>query len=190
MPPPFFISNQNTDNNMACSATISGLLRDCDANTGGLKAIYIANQDDVSAMTLDSGSNQIETLTMATGKTFKGFYFKRGQANFSLTPQFTDAGEYAGEQGKIAINFGRMDSTKRAQLSALSVIEMAVICLDNNGNYWYFGKDHAVLRTGGEAATGAANTDRNQYGFELTSNDHQYPMTMAAAAVNSALGNA
>lgn len=173
---------------MACSVTLSGLVRDCDPNAGGIKALYIANADDVTAVGLDQDGALITSITMATGVLFKGFYFKRGQASFTLAPQFTDAGEYAGEQATISVAFGRMDTTKRTQLAALSVSELRVIAIDNNDKAWYFGYNFPVLRTGGEAQSGAAATDRNQYAIELQANDNQYPYELNSTALASAIG--
>lgn len=172
---------------MACSQTLNGLVRDCEKNVGGIKAIYIANIDDVASVALDSTGEKIGTLTMVTSKKFKGFYFKKGQASMEVTPQFNELGEYAGEQPVITVNFGRMDTTKRAQMNALSLGELAVIVLDNNGMYWYIGYDQSVLRTGGNAQTGSNKTDTNQYALELTGDDNQLPYEVEATVAEGVI---
>lgn len=160
---------------MACSVTLSGIVRDCEANAGGVKALYIANKDDVTAITLDTTSAKISAITMASSAKFKGFYFKPRQCNVVLTGAVNEAGEYAGENGVLTVNFGRMDTTKRTQLAALSIAELVVIYTDNNDISWLLGYDAPVLRNGGEATTGQARTDYNHYGLELHSSDNQYP---------------
>lgn len=165
---------------MSCSVTISGLVRDCEANAGGIKAIYIANRDDVTAITLDSTGAKISAITMATSAKFKGFYFKPGQASANFTGQVNEAGDYAGEDGVVTVNFGRMDTTKRTQIAALSVAEMTVIYTDNNGISWLLGYDAPVLRNGGESTPGTARTDHNHYGVELHSSDNQLPYEVPA----------
>lgn len=166
---------------MSCSQTLAGLVRDCAANVGGLKAVYIVNRDDVESVTLTA--DVISAITMAANKKFKGYYFKRGQASMTSTPAFNDAGDYAGEDTVLSLNFLRQDATKRLEMAALSVGELAAIVLDNNGNYWYLGYDNPVLRTGGEAPTGAAATDTNAYGLELTDRANQLPYSVSAEAV-------
>ena len=166
---------------MACSQTLNGLVRDCNANAGGVKAVYIANTDDVTAVTLTS--NAISAITMASGKKFKKYYFKRGQASLTSTPQFNEAGEYAGEQSVLAMTFLRQDTTKRLEMVALSVSELVVIVEDANGTFWYLGYDRPVMRTGGESGTGAAITDTNRYALELTDIANQMPYTASAEAV-------
>ena len=164
---------------MACSQTLSGIPRDCESNAGGIKEISIANIDDVASVTLDSTGGAISAITMATGKTFKKYYVKPAQSNFVATPQFNELGEYVGEDGILTLAFGRMDATKRVQVAALSVAELAVIFKDNNGICWYLGFDRGVLRNGGDAQTGAAVTDANRYQLQLHSTDNQlpYPLT-------------
>lgn len=166
---------------MACIQTLSGLVRDCAANVGGIKAVYIANIDDVQEVTLTS--DIISAITMAQGKKFKGYYFKRGQASMNSTPAFNDAGDYAGEDTVLSLTFLRQDATKRLEMAALSVGELAVIVQDNNGNYWYLGYDNPVLRTGGESPSGAAATDTNAYGIELTDRANQLPYSIEDTAV-------
>ena len=166
---------------MASAQTLNGLVRDCVANAGGVKAVYIANKDDVSAITITDDA--VSAITMDGAKKFKGYYFKRGMASVTSTPQFNEAGEYAGENSVLALTFLRQDATKRLEVAALSVSELVVIYTDNNGNSWLLGYDHPVYRTGGESGTGAAHTDNNRYGIELTDASNQLPYSVPAAVV-------
>lgn len=158
---------------MACSVTLNGIVRDCAPNVGGLKLVAFANRDDVASITLDSTEGKVSAITMTETGKFKGFYFKKGQASYNQTPQFNEAGEYAGEQGVLAVNFGRQDTSKRVQCAALSIAELYALLQDNNGIYWLVGYDAPVLRTGGESPLGQNATDFNHYGMEFTSNDKQ-----------------
>lgn len=173
---------------MACSQTLNGLVRDCESNAGGLKLIAFANRDDVTTITLDASGNKVTGITMASSAKFKAFYFKKGQASYTQTPQFNEAGEYAGEQGVLAVNFGKQDSTKRAQMAALSVIECYGIAQDANGKYWLLGYDSPLMRTGGESTLGQAATDYNHYGLEMTSNDAQLAFEIEASAATAVIG--
>lgn len=146
--------------------------------------MYIANIDDVTGLTLDSTGAKITAITMATSAKFHKFYFKPGQANITSTPQFNAAGEYAGEQAVISVSFGRQETTKRVQVSALSKGEMAMIAEDYNGKFWYYGKDNAVMATGGESTLGQARADFNHYGREFTANDLDLAYEVDADAVD------
>lgn len=173
---------------MPCSATLSGLVRDCEPNAGGVKALYIANKDDVSDITLDSTGAKISAVTMASSAKFKGFYFKPGQATVTLTGAVNEAGDYAGEDGVISVNFGRMDTSKRTQMHALSIAELVVIYTDNNGISWLLGYDNPVLRNGGESGTGTARTDHNHYGLELHSSDLSLPFEVPSSVLAGIIG--
>lgn len=173
---------------MACSQTLSGIPRDCESNAGGLKAVYIANYDDVTAVTLDSTGGSISGITMASSAKFKAFYFKPGQASLTLTGVFNEAAEYAGEDGILAMQFGRMDTTKRVQVAAVSVGELVVIVKDNNGKNWLLGKDAPVLRNGGESAFGAQKSDFNHYGVQLHSVDNQLPYEVSDTILEGIIG--
>lgn len=169
---------------MACSTTLSGILRDCEANAGGIKEILLATRDDVTAVTLDSTGEKVSAITMATSKKFKAFYFKQGQASMTQTPQFNEAGDYAGEEIVVSANFAKMDSTKRLQMNAISVAELYGIVRDANDIYWLVGYDFPLLRNGGESATGANKTDFNHFGWQAHAMDNQLAYEVPASVVN------
>lgn len=167
---------------MACSATLTGITRDCVANRGGIKKVYFANADDVVSVSLSNG--EISAITMDTGKKFKGYYQKPNQASMTSTPQFNDMGDYAGEQTILSLVFPRQDTAKRVELAALSVVELCAIVEDMNGKYWYLGYDNPVLRNGGESGTGAAATDSNKYGMDFVDNSNEFPYEIDSTIIS------
>lgn len=166
---------------MPCLQTLNGIVRDCESNVGGVKNVYLINRDYVKVVTLTDGT--ISAITLAEGQKFKKYHQKRGQASVSSTPQFNEAGEYAGEQTVLALSFLRQDATKRLEVAALSVAELAAIYEDQNGQFFYLGYDNPVLRTGGDSGTGTANTDSNRYGIELTDTSAALPYTVTPGIV-------
>ena len=68
---------------MSCAQTISGIAKDCSASMGGIKKAWIANQEDVSAVTVTTG--KVTGLTMETSKVFKEFAFRKGVSSFTST---------------------------------------------------------------------------------------------------------
>lgn len=166
---------------MACSQTLNGLVRDCETNIGGLKAVYFGNFGDIVKKTV-SGDKITAFDVVTEDAVMHGFYFKPGQATLNYEPQFNDAGEYAGEQLVLGINFGRQDTTKRVQMNALSKAECSALVLDNNGHYWWLGDKFPIVRTGGSATLGQARTDRNQYALEMTGHEDELPMEVEATA--------
>ena len=170
---------------MACNTAIVGILRDCESNFGGVKRLLVANYDDVTAVTLTDGA--VSAMTMATGKTFAELYIKPEIASFTSTPQFNDAGDYAGEEGILDAPLHRMDSGKRATVDTMSKNDMRVLFQDGNGKWWLLGYDNPVRRNGGDAATGTARTDTNAYGLQLRSRDNQLPYEVPNTVVEGVL---
>ena len=54
---------------------MTGIAAECKDSIGGIKAAYIAEHADVQSLYEQSGV--ITTITMATGKTFKPFVFRK-----------------------------------------------------------------------------------------------------------------
>ena len=63
---------------MACSVTLSGLVRDCSTSMGGIVEAYIANYDDVTSKTVTDG--QISTIALQPGNTSFAIRLGRGRA--------------------------------------------------------------------------------------------------------------
>mgnify|MGYP006945394443 FL=1 len=68
-----------------------------------------------------------------------------------------------------------MDTSKRLEVTALALGDLAIIVVDNNGKMWYLGKDNPVVASGGDSGTGKAFGDANRYGIQLTDNSREYP---------------
>lgn len=160
---------------MAChSETLRGGAFVCDVSMGGVKAIYVANYDDVSGVTYDSGNTQISAVTMNSGKTFVEYTFKRNTASFSSTLQISPENGTNFVQTDIVLGFSRMDTAKRLEMKALSLNDLVVIVEDANQKKWYFGLSMPVQASNGDAATGTAMTDKNGYTITLQANELEW----------------
>lgn len=166
---------------MACNQTINGLIRDCAASIGGIVEAYIANFDDVTAVAVDA--DQVKTITMAGEKKFKKFQFRRGTGSMAQTLQVdpTSGSNYI--QTDVVLQFNKMETTKRIEMAALSVGELAVIVKDANGLYWYLGMDEPVMASAGDGNTGTARGDANRYTITLQDNAKTWPYEVPASVV-------
>ena len=163
---------------MACTQTLSGLTRDCSNSMGGIKEVYIANFDDVSGVTITS--DIITTISMVGAAKFKKYSFRPQTAELVSTPQVNSENGVAYIQSVLTMQFAKMDTTKRLEINALSLGDLALVVVDNNGKMWYLGKDNPVTATGGDSGTGKAFTDANRYGIQLTDNSLLYPYEVTA----------
>lgn len=166
---------------MACNQTLSGLIRDCATSIGGIVEAYIANFDDVSGVTATDGA--ISAIAMASGKKFKKYAFRKGTGSFTSNLQVDAANGVNFVQTDIIFQFNRMETTKRVEMAALAVNELAVIVKDANGKFWYFGADEPVCASAGDGQTGTARTDGNRYTITLQDNSESWPMEVPESVV-------
>lgn len=166
---------------MGCSQTLAGLARDCGANIGGIKAVYLANHDDVDTVTLTAGV--VSAITMVSSKKFYAYFFNPQTSSFTTTIQANRENGSLFFETVLSLVFTKQDATKRVEIDAIAQAGLAVIVVDNNGNAWYLGYDEPVLLTAGTAETGTARADRNGYAIELTDAQAQMPYTVDSSII-------
>lgn len=177
---------------MACS-TISGITYSlCESNMGGVKAIYLANREDVTAIQTGTDASITGTcitgITMASGKTFQEFTVKKNTCSMTSTLNVGDNSTYVSTE--LAIVLRRMDSAKRMAMNALILGECYAIVVDANNIAWLLGFDEAVTCSAGTGETGTAKSDANQYTLTLTDESLEYPYEINASALAAATGKA
>ena len=167
---------------MSCVQILNGIQVDCEPSMGGLKVVYIANHTDVTDFTITDG--QITSITMAEGKKFKTYSFRRNTANMTSTLA-VDATNGTSVSTDVVLSFLKQDTQKRIEISALSIGELVMIVQDANGRYWFLGKDMPVMASAGGAESGAAYTDGNRYTITLQDNSKDYPYEVKTAPATS-----
>lgn len=161
---------------MSCTQTLSGLGRECQANMGGLKKVYIAPFDDAKVVAVTSGA--ISTYTAGGGASnYMAFNFRPGAASMTSTSTIDAASGTTAIATQLVMNFGRMEATKRTEIQALLQGQVQVIAVDNNGIAWLLGNENPVLAMGSQnGQTGQAMTDANQYTITLQDNAGVLPL--------------
>lgn len=153
------------------SIVLSSFPRDCEANIGGVKKIWMNLKDHVAA-TASEGA--ISAITVS-GSAWQQFPFRKGAASMTSNLQKDDtAGSYFWETD-LAMNFQRMETRKRIAVMALTQAEAVAIVQDNNDKYWFLGYDEYLTSTGGTGETGTAKTDANQYTVTLQDSSKELP---------------
>lgn len=159
---------------MACNQTLNGLVNDCLPSMGGIVEAYVINWDDVTGVTVTE--NQITAITLASSAKFKKYYFKPGSSNFVSTLNVDNTTGVNYVSTDIQLLFSRMDTPKRVEMSALSLVGAAMIVKDGNGIYWYFGQSEPVMASAGDGQTGTARGDANRYSITMQDNNPDWPM--------------
>lgn len=170
---------------MACSQSLSGIAAACETNVGGIREVFIANYDDVTAIEVDATSNMIDTITMDTGKKFKKYFFKKNTSSLTSTLNVDPTAGVNFVQSDLALQFAKQETTKRMEIAKLSLGELRVIVKDANGKYWFLGQEEFVSATAGTAETGVNRTDGNKYTITLTDYSSSYPYEVDPTVISS-----
>lgn len=167
------------------SATLAGIPTDCQPNMGGISKVFIANyQDDIFTITEESGETKGVVTALKSGVTWNEYNFRAESSNFTSTLNKTaDGGNYVSTE--IVLNFARMETSKRIEMNALALNDLAVVVKDNNGKYWAFGIDRQVTSSAGSGESGTAFGDANRYSITLLSNDGRFAPELTSSAIAS-----
>ena len=168
---------------MPCIQTLSGLAKDCSANMGGIVEAMIANFDDVTAKTVTSG--KISAITMASGAKFKKYDFAKNTGSLTSNYTFDQAAGVKFVTSDLLLQFNRMETTKRVEISALALADLVIIVKDANGKYWFLGFDEPVTASAGDGQTGTARSDSNRYTITLQDNSLEMPYEVDATIVDA-----
>lgn len=171
---------------MPCTQTLSGLVKDCAANMGGIVEVLIANHADVSSVAVSDG--MIGTITMAQSAKFKRYNFAKNTGSLTSTYTLDPASGVKYVTTDLLLQFNRMETSKRVEITALALGDLVVICKDANGKYWYLGKDEPVNASAGDGQTGTARSDANRYTITLEDNSLEMPFEVDASIVDALVG--
>ena len=171
---------------MACNAyTIAGLVNDCARSKGGIKAVYLANFEDVISAEpgTEGDKEKIATITMKEGAKFKRYYFRPNTSSHSDTLTRDDANGVNYVTSTLSLVFTRQDTLKRIEMTALCVNDLAVIVEDANGFVTYLTKDAPATATEAAGDTGTAAGDGNKYSITLSADNETWPYEVTAEAL-------
>ena len=158
---------------MPCSQTLSGILRDCQSNMGGIVEVYLANKADVSAIT--KTSDKVSAITKTASAKFHKYQFKGGTGSLTSNYQVNQENGTVYVQSDLLMVFNRMETAKRIEITALAQGELCGIVKDANGLYWFLGEYEPMTISAGDGLTGTARADRNGYSVTLQDNSPEMP---------------
>ena len=171
---------------MPCLQTLSGLARDCSSNMGGILEVLIANADDVTGVTVSDGI--ISTVSMATSAKFKRYTFAKNTGSLTSTYPLDPASGVKYVTSELLLQFNRMETQKRVEITALALGDLVCIVKDANGTYWYLGKDEPVNASASDGQTGTARADANRYTITLQDESLEMPYEVDASIVDALVG--
>jgi hypothetical protein len=149
---------------------------------GGIVEVMIANFDDVTNVAVTD--DVINTVTMVSGAKFKKYSFAKNTGNLTSTYNIDAASGVKYVTSDLLLQFNRMETVKRVEITALALGDLAVIVKDANGKYWYLGKDEPVNASAGDGQTGTARSDANRYTITLQDESLQMPYEVSSSVID------
>lgn len=149
---------------MACT-TLEDIVKGCDNNIGGITAVYINDQDNITAVTEDTTNWEVTAITQTAR--FQTIEFRRNVGNFTEEAAIDLVNGSSFVTATINLNLHRREAAKSRQIKIMGEgqRDLAVIVKDANGKYWYF--PYAQVTAVGEGS-GTAKADGSKYSVVLT----------------------
>ena len=166
---------------MSCNVTLTGIGYSCEANLAGVKAVYIADWNDVSTYTVSN--NNITAITMASGKKFYEYVFNKNTAGLTSTMTKDETNGYKYYTNELTGNINKLDTTKHIEIDELMSGQLAAIVNDKNGMYWFLGQDTYATGTAATAQTGDAPDAGNYYNITITDESKVLPYSIDSSII-------
>lgn len=173
---------------MACNVTLTGIGYSCEPNLSGVKAVYIADWNDVSTYTVSN--NNITAITMASGKKFYEYVFNKNTAGLTSTMTKDETNGYQYYTNELTGNINHLDTTKHVEVNELMSGRLACIVNDKNGMFWFLGQDTYATGTAMTAQTGAAPEDGNYYNITITDESKVLPYSIDSSIIAGVVADA
>lgn len=171
---------------MACTITLTGIGYDCETNLSGVKAIYIADFNDVTDASVGTGEI-VDSITMESGKKYMKYVPAKNTASMTNTLTKNDETGVKYYSNEIVANFNKMDTLKRIEMNQLDGGQLSTIVADKNGKFWLVGdpnEDYATA-TAVTGQTGAGPDDGNFFTLTVTGMSGKLPLEVAKSAVEA-----
>lgn len=181
---------------MACkSVTLMGIHAKCDTATGGIKRVLIAQQDDVvdkvvdryDAETNPTGEDVIKTITMAEGKYFVEWEFRKNTANYSTSMTSDPTLGNVTITTDLNLQFTKAEAKKRMEIQSAINAAAVVIIEDMNKQFIFLGYDNEVTVTAVNQQSGTAMSDLNGYTLTLQDTSTELPYFVDSTIIPSLL---
>lgn len=167
---------------MACSSvTLAGIGLGCKDSMGGIDLVYLNRHENVSSVT--PTLDVITTIALVEdAPKFQTYRLRRESSSLTSTLNTDEAAGSASYTNDIALQFSKMETSKRIEIQALAQDELDAIVKDRNGKYWYIER---VSASAGTAVSGQAIADLNGYTLTLSGVSAVLPLEVNETALTN-----
>ena len=173
---------------MACNTvTLNGINAKCDTSAGGIKRVMIIQKDDVTNISVDSATGVVDSITLASGKYFVQWLFRKNTGNYTTSLTSDPAIGTQAVTTDLNLQFTKAEATKRLEIQSAINAAAVVIIEDMYGQYILLGKDNEVTVTAVNQQSGTAVTDLNGYTLTFQDVSLELPHFVDASIIPSLL---
>jgi hypothetical protein len=169
---------------MPCALT-QGYVLDCKDSLGGMTEVLFIAKADVTSTTEASGV--ITAITKAAGKRFYSYALVKETANFVENINASVENGTVFYQQELTIVLNKLQANTRNEILLLAQSLLVAIAKDNNGKYWYLGKNNGLDITAGNSGTGTAIGDRSGYTLTFTGKEAALAPEVASGIITALL---
>ena len=165
---------------MSCEA-LQNIAKSCDNNTGGIRQVWINQQEGVTSTTVAGGAWIVSAITATPFATFE---INRNTGNYTEETAVDLINGSTFVTQTITLMFNRRDKEKSEAIHVLGAGQqyLAAVVKDANGKYWYF--ENLQLTATGEGS-GTARADGSKYSVTLLAESDHLAYEIEAADVVS-----
>jgi hypothetical protein len=152
---------------MSCNSnTLQCIPKSCGVNIGGLRTIWVIDQDLVTGTTISESAHTVTNIALAAGETFLEIQTNPNNASLSTESpiNFENGSTLYNSTLSITVHKRRAAVSYALQLLAEGQRMLTFIALDSNGLYWYV--EDAQMSSSQENS-GKAKADGSQYTVEF-----------------------
>jgi hypothetical protein len=165
---------------MSCEA-LQNIAKSCDNNTGGIRQVWINQQEGVTATTVAAGSWIVSAITSTPFATFE---INRNTGNYTEDTAVDLINGSSFVTQTITLMFNRREAAKSEAINILASGQryLSALVLDANEKYWYF--ENLQLTATGEGS-GTARADGSKYSVTLLAEANFLASEITSGAVAS-----
>ena len=165
---------------MACALT-QGYTLDCKDSLGGIKALWLIAHANVASVTEASGI--VSAITKASGKVFYKYELVKntGALTETITASVENGTVFYAQELSVVLN--KLQANTRNEILLLAKNTLMAVVQDANDKYWLLGRYSGLDVTGGTAATGTAQGDRNGYTLTFTGGEKELAPEVASGVI-------
>ena len=166
---------------MSCEA-LQSIQKNCSNNIGGIKNVWVNQQDEISGVTVSGGAWIVSAITV--GDPCVPFAINRNTGNYTEDTAVDLINGSSFVTQTITLMFNRRDKDKSEAIHVLGAGQqyLAVFIQDANDKYWYF--ENVQLTAKGEGS-GTARADGSKYSITLLAESDHLCYEIEAADVVS-----